>query len=475
MLKLLLMALAALIPLLHTLGMLLALHAIWWARTSNGAIAWAVSLVSFPYLAIPAYLVFGQDRFHNYTQALRAGSLEFIHPDIHQFFSALDRQRGEDSNRARVFERLARVPLTTSHVELLIDGEATYARIHQEIEKAEKYVLVEYFIVNDDGAGRALKDLLLKKARQGVSVRFIYDELGSQHLEKGYAQEMRAAGIEVWPFYTTRGWRNRFQLNFRNHRKIVIVDGHTALVGGLNIGDEELGKSKWYGPWRDTHTVLRGPAVMGVQMVFAEDYHWATGGNWSHDLNWTPVPVPTAEMAAAYVSSGPADHLEVNVLFFLECINAARERLWIASPYFVPDNAILEALKLADLRGVEVRILLPNPRYEPHMTLAALSFLPDLKTTGIGVYRFPGYNHSKVMLIDDDLAWVGSSNLDNRSLRLNFEGNLVVTGQAFARQVEEMLARDFARSHRLGMHDVRKLGWLSELGVKVVRLFSPIL
>lgn len=472
MLKLVFMAL---IPLLHTVGTLLALHAIWWARTSNGAIAWAVSLVSFPYLAIPAYLVFGQDRFHNYSHALKAGSLEFIHPEIHRFFTEMEGHRWNKTAPARVFERLARVPMTLSDVELLIDGEQTFSRILTEIAQAEKYILVEYFIVNDDATGRALKDALLKKAREGVTVRFVYDEMGSQHLEKGYAQEMRAAGIEVWPFYTTRGWKNRFQLNFRNHRKIVIVDGHTALVGGLNVGDEEMGKTRWYGAWRDTHTVLKGPAVMGVQMVFAEDYHWATGGNWMNDLNWSPQAVEKASNAAAYVSSGPADDLEVNVLFYLECIHAAEKRLWLATPYFVPDNAILEALKLADLRGVDIRILLPPARYEPHMALAALSFLPDLKATGIQVFRFPGYNHSKVMLIDDDLAWVGSSNLDNRSLRLNFEGNLIVAGTDFARQVEEMLTKDFARSHRIGREEVRRLGWVSELGVKVVRLFQPIL
>lgn len=469
-----------LLPLVHLAGLAAAAHAVLTARTPSAAIAWGLGLVTFPYLGLPLYLTVGRDRFNGYVQAVRAGTLGHDHPEVSQFLAAMAAHRHapapEQAEPVRVLERLARIPFTEPcHVELLVDGEATYARMLAEIDAARDYVLVEFFIVNDDGAGRALQAAMIRKAREGVQVLFVYDEMGSQAIEGAYVRELREAGVDARPFYTTRGFWNQLQLNFRNHRKIVVADGRVALVGGLNVGDEYLGKSRHYGPWRDTHTAVRGPAVMGVQMVFCEDWFWATGGEVPDNLRWEPEAAPEGGMAATYLASGPSDATDVAVLFLMECITAAQKRLWLASPYFVPDPSIVDALKLAALRGVDVRILVPPGRFEYHMFLAALSYIPELQGTGISLFVYPGYNHSKVMLVDDWLAWVGSANLDNRSLRLNFEGNLLVAGRTFAEQVAEMLRRDFARARPLHLRDLNRVPVLTHLLSRFVRLFSPIL
>jgi cardiolipin synthase A/B len=468
-----------LIGILHALGMLAAVHAILTSRTPEGAIAWGVSLFTFPYVALPWYLVFGRDRFNGYVHALRKGGLAAQNKDVGKMVNAVHQHAAEfEPDRAttmRALGKLAKIPFSkTCSVELLIDGEQTYRRMYEEIAKAEQYILVLFFIVNKDDAGQELKRRLIEKVQQGVRVYFVYDELGSNKIHGSYVSELREGGVTAYSFRTTRGWTNRFQLNFRNHRKIVVIDGKVGLTGGLNIGDECLGKSKHYGAWRDTFTLLRGPAVMALQLAFIEDYHWATAGELP-EVDWTPYPCSQGNLSATYVSTGPADLTNAAIQFYMECILSAKERLWLASPYFVPDPSIMDALKLADLRGVDVRIMIPRARYEPHMRLAALAFLPDLRDTGIKVYEYQGYNHSKTMLVDDWLAWVGSSNLDNRSLRLNFEGNLIVAGETFAADVENMYLRDFSKCRVLQLKELNRHSWLTQIGTKVARLFVPIM
>lgn len=467
------------VPVLHALGTLAAVHAVFRSRTPEGGIAWAMSLFTFPYLALPLYLIFGRDRFHGYVHALRRSGMHDPHFDIQSMMEKLKEHRyqaePDEEQAVRAISRLAKIPFSsTCSVELLLDGEATYDALHEAIEQARESILVLFFIVNKDGAGNRLKDHLIAKARAGVRVYFVFDEFGSNKIGGSYLNEMREAGIHAYPFGTARGWRNRFQINFRNHRKIVVIDSRIGFTGGLNIGDECLGKSRHYGAWRDTFVKVQGPAVMALQLAFSEDYHWATGGQLP-EVDWTPRSCDSGKLAATYISTGPADVTTTAILFLMECILTARRRIWLASPYFVPDPSIMEALKLASMRGVEVRILIPRARYEPHMRLAALAFLPDLEGTNIKLYEYQGYNHSKVMLVDDWLAWVGSSNLDNRSLRLNFEGNLVVVGPAFAEKIEEMLERDLQNCKPLSLQRLLRSDWLTQLGTKIARLFVPIL
>ena len=304
-------------------------------------------------------------------------------------------------------------------------------------------------------------------------MRFLYDEIGSHDLPRAYLDELRAAGIEVHEFHTRKGPRNRFQLNFRNHRKIVVVDGKVAFVGGLNVGDEYLSRNPKIGPWRDTHVRIEGPAALGAQLAFAEDWHWATGGRL--DVRWDPVPSRAGNAPVLIVPSSPADTLETANLMYIHAINSAKERIWIASPYFVPDKPVTDALQLAGLRGVDVRILIPDKPDNAMVGMAAYSYLDDASRTGGKFYRYgPGFLHEKVMLIDHSTATVGTANFDNRSFRLNFEITAVISDPAFAAEVERMFEADFAHSRVMDPGEYDRKPWWFRFGVRLARLTGPI-
>ena len=264
----------------HLLGALTSIDAILDVRTSQGAIAWAVSLNTFPYVAVPAYWVFGRSNFEGYVVLRRKVEAEMSDAERQVARDLLAMRPAPESEpaSATLLEKLAKLPATRgNHTELLIDGEATFRAIFESIEQARDYVLVQFFIIHDDGLGRRLKDALIAKARAGVRCYVLYDEIGSHHLPDAYVNELRGAGVDIRHFNTRQGNANRFQLNFRNHRKIVIVDGHTAFVGGHNVGDEYLGKHPKFGAWRDTHVKVQGPVVQCVQIAWIEDWNWAAG------------------------------------------------------------------------------------------------------------------------------------------------------------------------------------------------------
>lgn len=471
--------LAALVAAVHLLGLASAGHALVNCRTSTAAIAWAISLFTFPWVTLPLYWTIGRDRFYGYVQALRAGKLVGSrHQVVQEFLDRMEPFRSHPPEHLAqgltTFERLARMPLTgDNRVDLLVDGEATFASLFEGIASAREYVLVFFFLVADDGIGKELKSRLIRKAREGVRVYFMYDEFGSMSLTRSYLDDLRSAGVDVQVFRTNKGLLNGLQINFRNHRKIVVVDGRAAWVGGINVQDDSLGKSEWYGPWRDTHVRIEGPAVQSVQLVFAEDWYWATSEVPS--LNWTPSP-GRGDANAVYLASGPADEIEVGTLFFLHCLGLARKRIWLATPYFVPDASVLHALHLAALRGVDVRVILPDRWDFFYMYLAAFAYLPAVSDAGIRVYRYhAAYTHQKVMLLDDEIAWVGSSNMDNRSMALNFEGNAIVHDRPFAAEMERMLLRDMGNSRLVSDDDYNTKSLLFKAGVNIVRLFAPVL
>ncbi len=465
------------VPLFEVFGILAAMHAIMNARTSQGAAAWAVALVTLPFVTLFVYAIFGRNKFHGYVR-MRSQRDAAIHhfSDSLQFEArAKNMVRTPAARGEKALVELAGVPiLGLNQSELLIDGEATFARMFADIAAARAYVLVQFYIIKDDGLGRRLQACLLARARAGVRVYFLYDEIGSYKLPGEYLQTMRRAGVRVSAFHSTRGKTNHFQLNFRNHRKIVVIDGETAFVGGHNVGDEYVSLNPKFGPWRDTHVKIQGPVVEEIQFCFVEDWHWATGR--VPALNWEMKPSPKGNEAALVIASGPADALESCGLMFAQVINMARERIWIASPYFVPDFQILGALKLAVLRGVDVRILLPEKPDHRTVHLATMSYYPNTLPAGIGLYRYTaGFLHQKVFLVDRHCAAVGTANLDNRSFRLNFELTFLNFDAAFVQAVEAMLGDDFNRSRKVELAEYTARAFGFRLLARSARLLAPIL
>src|SRR5262245_8831463 len=258
----------------HLAGMLTSLRAIMEVRTAQGAIAWAVALITVPYVSVPAYWIFGRSKFQGYVLA-RQKDFAQTDPTARQYLGELT-ARGLLINptlgHSLAVEKLAGMHFTTGNdVELLVDGEATFKSIFDGIEQAKKYVLVEFYIVRADELGQEFRRRLLNKARQGVRVHVLYDEVGSSQLRRVPTGDLRSAGVDVRMFNTRQGPDNRWQLNFRNHRKIVVVDGQAAWVGGLNVGDEYMGRDPDIGAWRDTHVKVTGPVVQSVQVAFLED------------------------------------------------------------------------------------------------------------------------------------------------------------------------------------------------------------
>ena len=460
----------------HMIGLVSSLYAVMNTRTTQGAIAWAISLNTMPYIAVPAYWFLGRSRFQGYVTSRRGmhEELRSVAIDAKKSAASFRQPREEVSQAGLAAERLADISyLKGNSVELLIDGEATFASILGGIDAAKHYILFQFFIVHDDGIGREVKSRLIAKAKQGVKVYFLYDEIGSLGLPKKYRNELRAAGVEVSDFHTQKGWRNRFQLNFRNHRKVVVVDGAVTWVGGHNVGDEYLGKDPKFGNWRDTHVRIDGPAALAAQLSFVEDWNWASGKILK--LDWTPRPSSAGNLPVAIVPTGPADELETANLMFVHAISTATKRIWIATPYFVPDQAVVVALQLAGLRGVDVRILIPDKADQLLVGLAAYAYLEDSTRTGVKFYRYlDGFLHEKVMLVDDKAATIGTANFDNRSFRLNFEITAIVNDSEFAASVAQMFERDFEKSRLMEEREYDTKSVWFRLGVRLASLTSPI-
>jgi cardiolipin synthase A/B len=461
----------------HLLGLVSSVDALMGTRTAPGAVAWIVSLNTVPIAAVPAYWVFGRSRFQGYVVGRRDTDSQLHH--------ALERKMAlvepfavrEHSSHLdiRAMQRLAKLPtLSGNDVELLADGEATFRSIFDGIRSARHYVLVQFYIVRDDDTGRELSRLLRERAAAGVQVHFLYDEIGSYQLPMRYLDELREAGVQVRPFHSTRGSGNRFQLNFRNHRKVVVVDGRAGWSGGLNVGDEYLGRDPRIGAWRDTHLKLVGPAVFGLQLSFLEDWYWASGDILWFD--WTPSAATERNLPVLVLPSGPADRFETASLMVQLALSNAQQRIWIASPYFVPDEGAQAAMKLAALRGVDVRILIPERPDNPLLYFAAYAFMGPLIEAGVKVFRYhDGFLHCKTILVDDKAAAVGTVNLDNRSFRLNFEITTWVYDTDFAREMAEKYEHDFSNSHQMVLADVVDRPWWFRLASRAAYLLAPVL
>ncbi|MGR3540922.1 MAG: cardiolipin synthase [Hasllibacter sp.] len=452
---------------LTLLGAAIAWSAITTARTPQGAVGWVVFLVSFPLLAIPCYLVFGRIGFRGYVRKRRAMETR----------PAPGREEGgKDWSRLATIDAISPFPVTLGNrPELLIDGEAMFPAVFEAIAAAEVEVVAQSYIVRADAVGWELHRHLREAAARGVRVRFLCDALGCLLLPRRYLRELREAGVEAHVIRGPRRPVGRFGLNYRNHRKTVVVDGRIGFTGGINAGQEYIDGGRRFEDWRDTHLRIEGPVAWQLRSVFADDWKWASGGDELPDEGLSRPQEDADGLPALLVPNGPTDEVERGSLLACALIGLARRRLWIASPYLVPHTDLLTALQLAAKRGVDVRILIPEGADHRLPWLAARDYLSDLYPVGIEVFAYrAGFMHQKVFLVDDDVASVGTLNLDIRSVLLNFEATVVLEDEGFAAQVKAMLEADFARAARLETDPAQMPLWL-KAAAPVARLFAPVL
>jgi cardiolipin synthase len=458
----------------YLLAIVSAVHEVMNSRTSQGSIAWLISLLVLPVPTAFLYLIFGWKLFDTYAEmqthsgrrarANRAEELHITDPETSMVWPVLS--------------NVAKMPfLNGNTAELLIDGTATFDSIFAGISRAESYILVQFYIIRDDELGRDLADRLIERANAGVSVRILCDDIGSARLPRAYVQRLRDAGIHFATFNQQHKFLRAYgptRINYRSHRKIVSVDGKEAWLGGHNVGNEYLGKDEHFGHWRDTHVHVVGPAALAISLVFREDWEWATGQRLPATL---PEKIETpGEQSVLVMPTGPADRLEGCAIAFSEVIARARKRLWIVSPYFVPGLDMQTSLYAAALRGVDVRILIPKKPDHRLVWLASNSHADSMIGHGISVYRYlAGFLHEKVILVDDEIAGVGTVNFDNRSFTINFEVTLWFTHPDMIAAVARMLEADFEAAHKTTIEQVRAQWWIMRFIGSAARLFSPIL
>ena len=462
---------------LEIVGILLAMRAILIARTPQSAIAWAGVLVFLPFIGIPLFLIFGESRFAGYTQAGKGG-VKALDEALHRIVRHLDGYRvffqGGFAEPERMARNLTSLPATSNNeVRLLVDGNATFEAIFEAVDTATESIWMQFFIIHDDILGRTLAEKLLAAAGRGVRCRVLYDQVGSKTLPASWPNRLRKAGIAVEAFVTNRQFGRSFQINFRNHRKLVIVDARVAFLGGLNVGDEYMGQSRQFGPWRDTHIRIDGPAVAGFQLSFMEDWNYVAREVPEHRLR-APELTPRHSASVFPLATGPYESWSTCTAVYLSAIHCATERLWIASPYFVPASPLFYAICHAAIRGVDVRIILPQKPDHLLPWLSSFTYYTKLREAGVKVWRYqPGFMHQKAFLADNDLAIVGSINLDYRSFMLNFELAAVVQDKNFASEVEAMFLADFDRSRPENLRAFDDGSLFFRLQCRAAALMSP--
>jgi cardiolipin synthase len=449
-------------------------------KDATAALAWCLIVVFVPFLGALLFWAFG----YNYVRRLRRkrqhrAAFRREHPPRTPFAGRAsddDDQESSDPDLARLARKVRAFPMTQgNHVTLYHDTRQAYEALLETIAQARHHVHLEFYIFRSDATGRRLAELLMQKAKEGVEVRLLYDAMGCVRTRQAMFRDLRQAGGKVAAFLPINPLRSYIQVNLRNHRKIVVVDGRVGFTGGMNVGDEYLGKDPYFGYWRDQFVRVEGPAVNGLQRVFVEDWDFAVGEALESDSYFPELP-PMGIAAVQVVESGPDQDINsIRELFFAAILNA-RHRLWISSPYFVPDGSLLDALRLARYRGVDVRLLsLMKPDHFLSF-YAGRYYWTEMLNVGARVYQYArGMMHAKILMVDGRWALVGSPNLDNRSLRLNFEAACMLYSPELVIALEQQFLRDLEDAELLDPKRYAERPLPDRLIENGCRLFSPLL
>ncbi|MFZ5942897.1 MAG: cardiolipin synthase [Bacillota bacterium] len=448
-------------------------------------LAWLLVLVFFPVLGFLLYIFLGR-KFRKIKRYKKKGienlaELSKIITNESRLITKgqgfIDKYIPHKKKLINLITTSASAPFTINNKTTIFNnGTDTFQSFLEEIEKAQHHIHLEFYIFRDDKIGTEIKDLLISKARQGVKVRFIYDGYGSIQLSKSFIEEMKKNGIRTVCFAPVILPIINNRINYRNHRKILVVDGSVGFVGGINVGDEYLGKSEDFFYWRDTHLRIEGDAVKFLQHIFIQDWYFAAKERINAKQYYPDSRENIGEELVQIAASGPDSPWESIMQMYFSMISTADESIYLTTPYFIPNGSILMALKNAALSGLDVRILIPGKPDSRFVLWASMSYINELLEAGVRVYQYQkGFIHSKTLIVDSLVSSVGTANMDLRSFKLNFEVNAFIYNEESAKQLVSDFFNDLKDSKEIDyyMYQQRSLGF--RFLESTARLFSPLL
>lgn len=409
----------------------------------------------------------GIDKLISYQiEALESNTLEFNTDDVEKYKSLIhmNLKTGDSvltqDNQIRIFD----------------EGSKKFETLIEDILNAKDHIHIQYYIFKLDNLGRRIYTALKKKAKQGVKVRVLYDEMGSRNLKKRNFKELFELGGEVEVFFPSILPLFNPRLNFRNHRKIVIIDGRIGYIGGFNVGDEYLGLNKRFGYWRDTHIRIEGSSVHPLQTRFLLDWNQASDNNIDYSDRYFPAIPKKGDVAMQIVSSGPDADWPTIKNGYLKLLMSAKRYIYIQTPYFIPDYSFLNAIEIAALSGIDVRIMIPNKPDHMFVYWATYSYVGQLLKAGAKVYIYEkGFIHAKTIVIDDEASTVGTANIDVRSFSLNFEVNAFIYDEVISHELAEIFEKDMFDCTELTLENYENRSNIIKFKESISRLLSPIL
>jgi cardiolipin synthase len=465
--------------------LLVCLRILYETHSATKTMAYLLFCCFVPVIGIFFYIAFGINYWRRKRYSKKMGldvklleQMEKLYKGNDGLVSKKDVAMEDTAGLATMLVKNLQSPLTRhNRVKLLLNGEEKFPELLQAMSEAKHHIHLEYYIYEQDEIGTTILELLIKKAKEGIEVRFIYDDFGSPSIKKKIEKRLRDAGAEVFPFYKVHFYLLANRINYRNHRKIVVIDGHTGFVGGINVSDKYINKNKKQLYWRDTHLRIDGPGVYYLQYLFMADWNFCCPGNLHPEkVYFDHSGIVKNDVYVQIAGSGP-DSAQPHVLFtVLEAINLAREEILITTPYFIPGDSILDALRVAASSGIKVKLLVPGKCDSKIVNAASKAHYKDLLQAGVEIYIYQkGFVHAKTLVTDCKLSMVGTANMDHRSFELNFEVNAVVYDSSFARKLRTVFFDDLKDAEKLNAELWYKRSFLHQLPEKLARLFSPSL
>ena len=457
-------------------------------ETPSKALGYLLLVISFPVLGIIIYFSVGLNyrKKELYRKKLEIDNQEFPKLEYRAAtlsYETLLRNKEKIGNFFQLasFSRNKSFTSDNNHATLLINGEEKFPELIESIRNAKHHIHIQYYIYENDEIGNQLAQELIEKAKQGVKVRFIYDDFGSSRIRKNIVKQLREAGVEAYPFYKIHLILLANRMNYRNHRKIVVVDGIVGYVGGINVADNYLNSSKNKEKlfWRDTHLKIVGISVINLQFTFLTDWNFCA----NQKLPFSNDYFPMENKANVYgnhliqiVTSGPDSKYPKIKYTLIQAILTAKHEVCITSPYFIPDKSFSDAITIAALSGVSVKLLVPKKSDSFVVNTTTQSYFQELLDAGVEIYTYnKGFVHAKTMVCDQKIAIVGTANLDNRSFDLNFEINAIVFDNEIAAELKEMFEKDLTSSSKVNPEEWAKRPWYMKLLERVLHLFSSLM